>query len=348
MKVRALPWILLLAAGPLIAEVSVTSSGKPLVLVDEMKVWTPVRNGVPPRMVLNAWGDLDGDRPPVTAENPVTGFAEAVWADQQEGDFDIAFARWTGAHWDQVRFQAENTNELHPVLTHDDWGNAYIAWVSYGETNVVGLVAVPVGEMSPSTILVVSSTERESAEPAMFVTSDGRLQLIWRTGRETAQTLEVAELLPPRTPDGVLLGGEDLPQPAAVGEISVNAARPIMLGGGSLPRALVVRPRARVLLGGEDLPWPFLVRPDLREESGTLWITWIAWAGDLPAPGRAGGRLPRPFAGGGEGLPGPIQLAYAVLEGGELVRKGSVALASPFDRDLEAAREEVRRIVLGR
>jgi len=145
----AVPWmvrsafaglLLVLSTAPLFAEVSVATDSrgkylKTLFLTESRGarrvIWGPVRGGADPSTLLNLRGDQMGDSRPVIGEQPGTRQPWVVWSAGDGHDMEIAFATWSGGHWQgpQLLETADNPyDDLDPRLAFDAAGNPLVVW----------------------------------------------------------------------------------------------------------------------------------------------------------------------------------------------------------------------------
>lgn len=145
----AVPWmvrsafaglLLVLSAAPLLAEVSVVTDArgkylKTLLLTESRSarrvIWGQVRGGADPSTLLNLRGDRMGDSRPVIAEQPGTRQPWVIWSAGDGHDREIAFATWSGGHWQGPQFleRADNPyDDLDPRLAFDAAGNPLAVW----------------------------------------------------------------------------------------------------------------------------------------------------------------------------------------------------------------------------
>jgi len=132
--------LLVLFAAPLCAEVSVVTDArgrylKTLFLTESRGVrrviWGQVRGGADPSTLLNLRGDRMGDSRPVMAEQPGTRQPWVIWSAGDGHDREIAFATWSGGHWQGPQFleRADNPyDDLDPRLAFDAAGNPLVVW----------------------------------------------------------------------------------------------------------------------------------------------------------------------------------------------------------------------------
>ena len=127
-------------AGQIFAEVSVVTDPqgryvRTLVIGEsrggERHYWSPVRQGVDRRLVLNIGGDRRGDGPPVVAEQPGTRQPWVVWSVSDGHDREIAFATWSQGRWQGPALLERIDNpfdDLNPRLSFDSQGRPIVVW----------------------------------------------------------------------------------------------------------------------------------------------------------------------------------------------------------------------------
>jgi len=301
----------------LLAEVSVTPSGQPLVLAKEGKVWSPVRRGIVQRYLLNPHGDDTGDLAPDVALSPVTGFPEVVWS-AGRGDYEIVFARWTGALWEQTVLAGQGADDLLPRLMYDPWGNRFLAWVRKGPAGGMHLAASPPGELAFSRARRLPVAGELGRDPDLAFLPDGSVLAVWfeeATGGGPIW-LSLAMLLPSRDSDWILRGGEDLPNPLLIGRLELSGT------SGTLP--LAGADLFRKGGGGNPAPavWSMIL-PAVRWQDDRIWVTWVQTTGERHLIG------------------------YSRVDGGGLGPVRFLPLKDLRQKSIEAAQEDVRRIVVG-
>jgi len=351
MKSVPLVLVLLLLAMPARGEVSVGRSGQLLVQAHEGGIWTPLPRGAKPRSILDPWGDIHGDGPPSVSVSPLTGMPEMVWA-ARRGNSRIQFAAFTGRSWEITSVTSNHDENLLPRLVHDAWGNRFVAWVGGEATGQVLASAAPAASPVFTRPLALSALGATAREPSLAVREDGALLIVWVEVSQDELRLVLAELIPPLDPHNILLGGGDLPTPIPrmSGGLLLDP-RNIFLSGLGLPMP-IPRMSGRIPLPGGHGTEPILhdaggarrspadytlaghpatgtrLRLAVEADLGLVWLTWIQHE-----PGSGANR--------------PLSLAYAIYEGARFGEIRTVPLRSPGDKDLERARDRVRRIVLG-
>jgi len=333
----------LLLAGPLLAEVSVTPQGRPVVLVKDGVVWAPVRHGVDSRFLLNPWGDVRGDGAPDLQVSPASGYPEVVWASRQGGGHEIAFARWTGERWETSVVTSDPADDLLPEIHHDAWGNRFILWVRQDQASGIFLAASPPGRPDFNHPLRLNAAGREAFEPSLAIGDGGQVLLSWiEVDHGGGLLLRLAEVHPACDWEFVLLGGGDIPEPTPLAilwirrggeEIPEPTAQAFLkhsLGGGDIPEPTALAP---VLRGGGEIPEPtplprfhaiLPLQPRVHAEAGAVWVDWIQ-----------------------RGRQGSLSMAYAAFDGVAFGEVLTVPMRDATVRGLDSARAEVRRRILG-
>lgn len=228
---RTFVWVclLLMVVLPLGAEVAVTPSGNLSVLPSSEGVWTPVRNGSQDR-VLNPWGDLRGDLPPVLGDR---GRPEVVWA-AQDGDYDVLFARWDGDGWRVESLSADMGNEWGIDFLHDGVGNRYVGWMVHGSAGH-GYAITASSNQEPEFMppLRIGGSAAQVIDGAILLHDDSLL-VAWIEEREGSRALILGSIRFDYDGNGVLLGGHLVPEPFVLAELLLDAAPvPLSAAGAS-------------------------------------------------------------------------------------------------------------------
>ncbi len=169
--------LLVLSAAPLLAEVSVVtdSRGKYLktLFLEQPRgirrvIWGQVRGGADPSTLLNPLGDRMGDSRPILAEQPGTRQPWVLWSASDGHDREIAFATWSGGHWEgpQLLERVDNSSDdLDPRLAFDAAGRPLVVWWRRGPIPQVYLSLFFNGAWTPS--YLVSDPAVPSRHPSL-------------------------------------------------------------------------------------------------------------------------------------------------------------------------------------
>ena len=101
--------------------------------------WDIIRTHVDPGLILNAYGDANGDGAPAFGMNPVTGAPEVVWSWWDGNDHEIALSRWqeTGG-WSEWEILTDNdVDDLDPSISIDELGTRRVSWWRAGAPDQV-------------------------------------------------------------------------------------------------------------------------------------------------------------------------------------------------------------------
>jgi hypothetical protein len=92
--------------------------------------------------LLDAVGGQRNDGRPDEAFDPETGSPVVTWASSSGGDYDIAFAGWTGENWSEIDLVASSSrDELDPRAHIDSFRKTYIIWWTAGSPDKVFLAS---------------------------------------------------------------------------------------------------------------------------------------------------------------------------------------------------------------
>jgi len=90
--------------------------------------------------LLDAGSAQRNDGRPDEAFDPETGWPVVTWASSAGGDYDIAFAGWTGESWSEIDLPASSVHdELDPRVYIDSFRKTYIIWWTAGSSEKVFL-----------------------------------------------------------------------------------------------------------------------------------------------------------------------------------------------------------------
>lgn len=316
-KVIITAMLLAFVAAPILAEVSVTPGNQPhLVLVArDGQVWTPVRKG-PGHYFLNPYGDVRGDGAPSAAENPATGMPEVAWARNDDGSFDVVFSHWDGREWTVFEtIGGGEATHLTPHLFHDANGSRYILWTGWKGGDPTAWISSATVDGAFSAPRALNDTLHEGRYPWARTVEDS-IWTVHEERREGTRYIVVQQfgLIEPGDPSAFVPKGNEIDNPWAQSEVMADnegmQQEPLSRGGISRsPSGQVDPPRV------EYPP----SHPMVHGEDGAVWVDWYQ---------------------------GEMGLGYAVWDSGELV--GPYFIAMDDGTDLERARREVRRIVIGR
>ena len=182
--------ILALFCVPVFAEVSVVTDAqgkylKTLVITDHrgarQVLWGRVRPGVDTSKMLNVEGDRLGDSRPVVLEQPGTRQPWVIWSASDGNDREIAFAVWSGGHWQgpQLVERVDNPyDDLNPRLAFDSTGSPVVVWWREEPIPRVYLSRLINGEWTPSSSL--SAPDTPSRHPSIRM-SDSRAVISFHT-----------------------------------------------------------------------------------------------------------------------------------------------------------------------
>ncbi len=111
--------------------------------------WIAIRyiNEIEP-LILNYYGDMNGDGAPAFAMNPVTSQPEVVWSWNDGHDHEIVLSRWDGQQWTvaQVLTSADE-EDLDPALWIDEGGTRHITWWRHGTPDQVWYMRLSPGQV---------------------------------------------------------------------------------------------------------------------------------------------------------------------------------------------------------
>lgn len=122
-----------------------------------LRIWSPVRQGLEPRLLLNPDGDRYLDGAPSIAFHPVTKLPEAVWSFWDGGAYQIAWSRFDGTAWSMAQTAEGPAYELitsdarqnfDPRIHIDASGNRRVVWWrrDAGTVDEVVVSVLPPGE----------------------------------------------------------------------------------------------------------------------------------------------------------------------------------------------------------
>ena len=197
--------LLVLFAAPLFAEVSVVTDArgkyvKTLFLTESRGVrrviWGQVRGGADSSTLLNLRGDRMGDSRPVIAEQPGTRQPWVIWSAADGHDREIAFATWSGGHWQGPRFLERVDNpydDLDPCLAFDAAGNPVAVWWRREPIPRVYLSLFLNGAWTPS--YPVSDAAVPSRHPSLRISGDQAVVSFRTPQGQTVLFLELQDLV---------------------------------------------------------------------------------------------------------------------------------------------------------
>ena len=148
-----------------------------------LRIWTVMRarGGY---VALNPDGDATADLWPVIIEDPQNNnHPWVVWSRFNGMDYDLAWSRWVGDGWQDVRWLEGRTRtgqDIDPHLTLGDSGRPYVAWW----TERGGLSRVYFSVFLSSRWMrgyLVSDDSVDSRFPAIRVNDDGSVTIDYST-----------------------------------------------------------------------------------------------------------------------------------------------------------------------
>ena len=101
------------------------------------RIWSPVRSGVEPGLLLNPGGDAQLDGPPSVVVDPATSLPVAAWASKRGAFYQILISRFDGQAWtkvtsaqgsDYLALTADSWDNLDPSLSVDQDGSLALVW----------------------------------------------------------------------------------------------------------------------------------------------------------------------------------------------------------------------------
>jgi hypothetical protein len=254
-------------AMPAHAEISLQGDGGKLYIRSvQGQIWTPVRQGLPTEMMLNPWGDANGDIFGSWSENPITGLPEVVWSRNYEGQHEVVFSWFDDGEWrGPSRISVSPANDLTPLLLHDHHGTRYVVWTSWHEGRSDAWLSV-----APVDCRVFSTPSRmnELEEQGRYVhgmVTEHSLLTVHEEIREDGRYLQIFEYLlyQPNT------RSTPMENPFQESELSLgDPEENAPMSGNSTPDPLGPKPATQL-----EEPVPSL--PQLHMESATLWVDWV-------------------------------------------------------------------------
>jgi hypothetical protein len=171
------------------------------------------RNGLE-RVPLNESGAARADGAPSIANHPLTGLPWAIWAFNEDGDYELALSYFDGRDWSSPILLSAAPNgidELEPKLLFTPDGRPLIVWWRMsedGSEQSVWLRTRVAGDWLPPVRL--SSTRREARRPSLLL--DGE-QLIVAFETERGIEIRTIPLDAPALGGHEPAGGHDGPDP---------------------------------------------------------------------------------------------------------------------------------------
>jgi hypothetical protein len=150
------------------------------------RVWTAFGRGAS-GFALNPQGDRNGDGWPTIAESPSAPHLPwVVWSryDGSDGDYDLAWSRWTPSGWEPVRWVAGSSrvqgDDMDADLGFDDGGQAYLVWWAEeeGTARVYFSFFLTSRWLEP---VQISDLGEDSRHPVMEVIAPGYLRVQYET-----------------------------------------------------------------------------------------------------------------------------------------------------------------------
>jgi hypothetical protein len=174
------------------------------------------REGRFDRVFLNTSGALRGDGSPSVAVNPLTGLPWAVWAFNEDGDYEIALSLFDGRYWSApilLGGASNGADDLGPQLLFTPQGRPLIVWWQMsadGARQTVQFSSRVQGRwMAP---VRLTSARAQSRRPAILVKGE---ELILAYEGEKGIEMRAFSLNEPRLGGHAPTGGDDGPDPPA-------------------------------------------------------------------------------------------------------------------------------------